>query len=137
MGKSNDLRLLIQERLNSIKTEYGLTEISYKIANDAKMYPHIVYDFTSITPMDMGRSDYLLDISIWAKDQFLAFDIADTIRELFQFWNAPNNAILPTFYEMSFGEIEDPDKSIVHLVMRLECQVYETGVTDSGILRKE
>ena len=137
MAMTNDLRLVIQNRLNSIKTEYGLTEVSYRVATNDQMFPHIVYDFTTITPTDMGREDFLLDVHIWTKDQYTAFNIMDACRDLFMFWNAPNESILPTFFEMSAGSVDDPDKSIVHLVLRLQVQVYEAGETDSAILGKE
>ena len=136
MAMTNDLRLVIQNRLNSIKTEYGLTEVSYRVAMNDQIFPHIVYNFT-ITPTDMGREDFLLDVHIWAKDQYVAFNILDACRDLFKFWNAPNESILPTFFEMSAGSVDDPDKSIVHLVLRLQVQVYEAGETDSAILGKE
>lgn len=135
---TNDLQRIVQQRLNSIKTEYGIQEISYRIGSDKQMFPHIVFDFTSITPTDMGRLDFLLDIDIWARDQFVAFQIMDAVRDLFVFWNAPdvytNQDILPTFYEMSGGSVDDQDKDLVHLVLRLEGQTYKTGATDSGIL---
>lgn len=137
MAMTNDLRLVIQNRLNSIKTEYGLTEVSYRVATNDQIFPHIVYDFTTITPTDMGREDFLLDVHIWTKDQYAAFNIMDACRDLFMFWNAPNESILPTFFEMSAGSVDDPDKSIVHLVLRLQVQVYEAGETDSAILGKE
>ena len=137
MAMTNDLRLVIQNRLNSIKTEYGLTEVSYRVAMNDQIFPHIVYDFTTITPTDMGREDFLLDVHIWTKDQYAAFNIMDACRDLFMFWNAPNESILPTFFEMSAGSVDDPDKSIVHLVLRLQVQVYEAGETDSAILGKE
>lgn len=137
MAMTNDLRLVIQNRLNSIKTEYGLTEVSYRVAVNDQIFPHIVYDFTTITPTDMGREDFLLDVHIWTKDQYAAFNIMDACRDLFMFWNAPNESILPTFFEMSAGSVDDPDKSIVHLVLRLQVQVYEAGETDSAILGKE
>ena len=137
MAMINDLRLVIQNKLNSIKTEYGLTEVSYRVAMNDQMFPHIVYDFTTITPTDMGREDFLLDVHIWTKDQYAAFNILDACRDLLMFWNAPNESILPTFFEMSAGSVDDPDKSIVHLVLRLQVQVYEAGETDSAILGKE
>ncbi|MBR3105293.1 MAG: hypothetical protein IKH46_15940 [Lachnospiraceae bacterium] len=137
MAMINDLRLVIQNRLNSIKTEYGLTEVSYRVAMNDQIFPHIVYDFTTITPTDMGREDFLLDVHIWTKDQYAAFNILDACRDLLMFWNAPNESILPTFFEMSAGSVDDPDKSIVHLVLRLQVQVYEAGETDSAILGKE
>ena len=133
----NDTRFLIQDRLNAIKTEYGIKEISYNVAKKDQLFPHIVYDFTDITPTDMGRTDILLDIHIWGKDQFVCLEIMDAVRDLLMFWNYPTQTILPTFYEMSGGSVEDPDKSIVHLVLRYQVQVFETAATDARILRKE
>ena len=78
---SNELRLIIQNRLNSIKTEYGIHEISYRTAFDEKMFPHVVYDFSDVAPADMGRLDYTLDVHIWDKNQYTAFQIMDAIRE--------------------------------------------------------
>lgn len=141
MGMINDLQLIVQTKLNSIKTEYGIVEISYRIAKRDQMYPHIVFDFTDISPTDMGRSDFTLDIHIWGKDQFACFNIMDAVRDLFSFWNAPETyegqTILPTFYEMSGGSIDDPDKSLIHLVVRLQGQVYNSGGTNAGILGEE
>lgn len=137
MAMTNYLRALIDTRLNSIKTEYGITEIGYRLASDQKMYPHVVWDITTTTPADMGREDYLLDFHVWGKAEPAVFTIMDAIKDLFMFRNDPTANILPTFYEMSAGTVDDPDKTLIHGVVRMQCQVYETGVTDSGILRKE
>ena len=137
MAMINDLRTLIELRLNSIKTEYGIREIGYRLASDQKLYPHVVWDITTMTPADMGRSDVLLDFHVWGREEAAVFEIMDAIRDLFMFRNDPQQAILPTFYEMSEGTIDDPDKTLIHGVVRMQCQVYETGVTDAGILGKE
>ncbi len=127
MAMINTLRNLIMARLELIKAQYGLKEISYRIASDDQMFPHITYDFTAIVPTDMGREDFVLDINIWDKDQARAFEILDSCRHLFAFRNDPQSTILPTFYETSSGQIDDPDKTIIHLVLRLQSQVYERG----------
>ena len=137
MAMSNYLRKTVIDRLNDIKTQYGINEISYRVANDENMFPHIVVDFPSITPTDMGREDFLMDIHIWTQDNYEAFEIMDAVRSLFEFYNAPDENILPTFYELSGGQIDDPDKKICHLVLRAQGQVYEDGVTDAGILGEE
>ena len=137
---TNELRLIIQNRLNSVKTEYGIHEISYRTAFDEKMFPHVVYDFSDVAPADMGRLDYTLDVHIWDKNQHTAFAIMDAIRDLFAFWNAPEaiqaQNIYPTFYELSGGSVDDPDKSIVHLVLRFQGQAYDGSATDAEILRQ-
>lgn len=138
---TNELRRIIMDRLNNIKTQYGITEIGYKRVNDDSLYPHIVVDFSSITPTDMGREDFMMDIHVWSKDNATAFEIMDAVRDLFAFWNAPDELvdqmILPTFFEQSNGQVEDPDKTIIHLVLRYQAQVYARSATDRGILGKE
>lgn len=130
----NDLRLLIESRLNSIKTQYGIADIGYRRASDQKVYPHVVWDITTTQPMDMGRNDYMIDFHVWGRIESNVFDIMDAIRDLLMFWNSPTDSILPTFYEMSGGMIDDPDKTLIHGVVRVQCQVYEKGVTSDGIL---
>lgn len=138
---TNELRRIIIGRLNDIKTQYGITAIGYKSVPDDTMFPHIVVDFTSITPTDMGREDFLMDIHIWSKYALEAFAIMDAVRDLFAFWNAPDELVdqmvMPTFYETSGGQIEDPDKTLIHLVLRVQGQVYVRGETNRSILWKE
>lgn len=141
MAMTNYLRQIIISRLNDIKTTHGITEIGYRQVQDDSLFPHLVVDFTSMTPTDIGREDYLIDIHIWSNDNKVAFDIQDDIRDMFRFWNAPNEltnqTILPTFYEMSGGQIDDPDKTLCHLVMRVQAQVFESTETSSTILWQE
>lgn len=125
MAMSNYLRAVVTTRLNSIKTLYGIKEISYRIASEDAAFPHLVYDITTITPTDMGREDYLIDINIWTKNEDLGYEILDAVRDLMAFLNDPQTNILPTFYEVSAGQIEDTDRAIVHLVYRMQAQVYE------------
>lgn len=141
MAMTNYLRQIIISRLNDIKTTYGITEIGYRQVQDDNLFPHLVVDFTSMTPTDIGREDYLIDIHIWSKDNQVAFNIQDSIRDMFRFWNAPNEltnqTILPTFYEMSGGQIDDPDRTLCHLVLRVQAQVFESTETSSTILWQE
>ena len=134
MLMTNDLRILIDQWLNSIKTEYGIADIGYRRASDQKVYPHVVWDITTTQPMDMGRTDYMLDFHIWGREETVVFNIMDAIRDILSFYNWPYEGILPTFYEMSGGTVEDPDKTLVHAVIRFQCQVYKKGVTSDGIL---
>lgn len=141
MAMTNYLRQIIISRLNDIKTTHGITEIGYRQVQDDNLFPHLVVDFTSMTPTDIGREDYLIDIHIWSKDNQVAFNIQDDIRDMFRFWNAPNEltdqTILPTFYEMSGGQIDDPDRTLCHLVLRVQAQVFESTETSSTILWQE
>lgn len=134
METTNSLRKVIETALNSIKSTYGIKEVSYRIASTDAMYPHVVYHITSVTPADMGRLDFLLDIDVWDKNQARAFEILDAIRTMFAFWNVPQDDILPTFYDESTGTIDDPDKTIIHLVLRLQGQVYKGVATNGSII---
>lgn len=141
MAMTNELRRIIIDRLNNLKTRYGISEIGYRLVQHDELFPHLVVDFPTITPTDMGREDFALDIHIWGKDQEQCFDIMDAIRDLFTFWLAPDElvdqVVLPVFYELSGGQIDDTDKTIVHLVLRYQGQVYERMETNSTILWKE
>jgi len=123
--QTNELRRVIESRLNSIKTQFNISEISYGLATPEAMYPHIVYDLTGITPRDQGRHDYNIDVHVWTKDRFTAFAIGDTVADLFSYVNSPQETILPTFYETTVFQVEDPDTSICHVVVRLEGQNYK------------
>lgn len=125
MARTNTLRALVVSLLNNIKTQYGIVEISFKNASPNAMYPHLVYDFTTTTPMDMGREDRLLDVHIWTKDRALSLEIQDEIIDLFSFNNLPQDTILPTFYFESAGSLDDPDRTICHDVVRFQIQNYE------------
>ena len=132
---SNSLRQVIQTALSTLKESHGVREVSYRLASDDAMYPHIVYHIDTISPTDMGRNDFLLDIDIWDKGEAArALEIADAVRALFAFWNAPQEDILPTFYDMSSGQVDDPDKTIVHYVIRIQGQVYKKEITNGWII---
>lgn len=137
MAMTNELRENIVWMLQLIEPEYEPT-ISYKVASDDAMYPHVVYDLVTTVPNDMGREDYVLDIHIWDKFPYRAYEILDAYKEIFAFRNDPSSGsnILPTFYETSSGAIDDPDKTITHLVLRLQVQVYQRTATDRGILER-
>lgn len=138
---TNELRRIVIDRINDIKTTYGITEIGYRQVQDDNLFPHIVVDFPSITPTDIGRDDFLMDIHIWSKDNEVAYNIMDDLRGMFRFWNAPNELVdqmvLPTFFEENGGQLDDPDKTICHLVLRVQGQVYVRTETSSTILWKE
>lgn len=127
MARTNELRALIETRLGPIKTTYNLADnaITYRVASDKTMFPHIVFYLDSMTPTDMGREDYVLDVDIWTKgDQTTAADIADSVVDLLSFRNDPQQNILPTIYLTSVGNIEDPDKTLCHTVVRFDVQNY-------------
>ena len=126
MGRTNDIRKVIKAHLDTLKTTHGIAEngVSYRLADPDAVFPHIVFNFTTETPMDMGREDYTLDIDIWTKDEEKALDLQDAVVDLFSFKNDPQTTILPTFYFTSAGQVEDPDKTICHYVVRFDTQNY-------------
>lgn len=126
MARTNELNKVIMTRLGSMRQRFNLQldSIAYKHIDTAMMYPHIVFEYSTRTPTDMGREDYTLDFHVWTKNQAQAFDIADAIIDLFSFRNDPQDTILPTFYFESEGEVEDPDKTICHQVVRFTTQNY-------------
>ena len=138
---TNELRKIVLARLNTIAQTHGITDIGYMRVKDDSLFPHLVVDITGISPTDMGRLDFLMDVHIWAKDAAAAFDIQDDVRRLFRFWNAPNQfagqTIFATFYEMSAGQTEDPDKTLTHLVLRMQGQVYDKEAVDSAIIWRD
>lgn len=134
---TNSLRALIDARLNTLKQPLGIKEIGYRRASDQNLYPHVVWEILSATPMDMGREDYTIDFDVWGKQETKVFEIMDAIRLNLEFLNKPTNEILPTFYDVSMGTVDDPDQTLVHGVVRVHCQVYDTSSTNQSILGKE
>lgn len=134
---TNSLRILVGTRMQALKTALKIKDMGYRRASDQKEFPYIVWNFTDIRPMEMGRQDYIIDFDVWTKSELEAFEIMDAIEQDLTFLNIPQFGILPTFYLTSKGTIDDPDKTIIHGLVRMECQVYAEGVTDAGILRKE
>lgn len=134
---TNQLRILVDTHLKALKTACGIKEIGYRRASDQKMYPHVVWEITNIDPVDMGRADYILHFDVWGRREVEVFNIMDAIVRDLEFLNEPQWGILPTFYNGSSGTVDDPDKTIIHGIVRIDCQVYHTEVTDKAILEKE
>lgn len=134
---TNQLRILVDTHLKALKSACGIKEIGYRRASDQKMYPHVVWEITNIDPVDMGRNDYTLHFDVWGRREVEVFNIMDAIVRDLEFLNEPQWGILPTFFNGSSGTVDDPDKTIIHGIVRIDCQVYHTEVTDKAILEKE
>lgn len=123
--RTNTLRALLERELKAIGDGYG-APVSYKEAYDRDMYPHIVYDLTGSDLTDLTRKDYTLDVNIWTKnDPVILQDIADDVEDLLCNRNDPQDEILPTFFTVTRAELDDPDKSVGHIVIRAEVQMYD------------
>jgi len=125
--RTNQLREVIKDKLEHLRDNFPEIKsdgIAYGQVSTSVMYPHVVYDFSDMDPMDMGREDLTLDVHVWTKDRAQSFDIIDEVVDLLSFSNDPQPYILPTFYFTSAGTIDDPDKSICHAVVRFQVQNY-------------
>lgn len=123
--KTNDLRKLIRNKLLELPESFGIKEVSYQIAENKEMYPHIVFSFDREENVDK-RSDYRLDIDVYDKGTpFNVEDIADDIEEMFRQSNLPQATILPTFYAENRRRLPDEDKSIQHILLKFIIQNYE------------
>lgn len=124
MNKTNALRKVIQSKIKSV-----IDKCYYRMADDANIYPHAVYDFENIDLGDINRDDLILIIDLWGKgnDTSQIEDIADQIEGIFNAANLPNDDVLPTFYRISRKPIDDEDKTIIHRQLKFQIQNYSIG----------
>ena len=120
--RTNDLKYLVQAKLKTLTAN-----VYFKIANEKKLYPHIVFNFRRIDLGDLWRQDYILEIDIWDKqDSSLRVDdLADSVENLLQAENLPQTNVLPTFYLIDRQDIPDEDKEIKHIRVQFQIQNYE------------
>ena len=52
---TNELRALIDTKLDTLKQPLGIKDVGYRLASDQKLCPHVVWYISGISPMDMGR----------------------------------------------------------------------------------
>lgn len=120
--KTNSLRELIQTKLKTVTSH-----VYYAVADDSKVFPHIVFTLESINTGDLSRSDYDLVIDVWNKgEQFDTEEMADAVENLLKTKNFPQTDILPTFFSESRKHITDEDKRINHLQLSFIVQLYES-----------
>ena len=120
--RTNDLKYLVQAKLKTLTAN-----VYYEIANEKKMFPHIVFNFRRIDLGDLWRQDYILEIDIWDKqDSSLQVDdLADQVENLLQAENLPQDNVLPTFYLIDRQNIPDENKEIKHQRVQFQIQNYE------------
>ena len=119
--RTNELKELIQTKLKTVTTN-----VYFNQARDTAMYPHIVFYLKEIDLNDLSRQDYTLEVHVWTKGSSTTGidDLADSVEDLLQAKNLPQDHILPTFYKRDRHEIEDPDKTIQHRRIRFQVQNY-------------
>lgn len=120
--KSNDLRKLVQAQLKTV-----CDHVFYELATDNAMYPHCVFEFSTIDLGDLSRDDVMLTIDVWDKNasQVRIENLCDSIEKLFNCVNLPQESILPTFYRVNRMSVRDDVKSIRHRVLKFQIQNYE------------
>lgn len=120
--RTNDLKKLVQEKLKTVGTN-----VYHERALDDAMYPHIVFNFERIELGDLSRQDYVLAVDVWDKSQDTTTvdSLADSVENLLQAENLPQDHVLPTFYLIDRKNLIDQDKDIRHRLVRFQIQNYE------------
>ncbi len=122
MSKTNKLKKLVQSLLEQITDE-----VSFEIAREKELYPHVVFSFQSVNSPDLNRDDVYIDVDVWDKGTSteLIEDICDDIEKTFKNLNEPQDTILPTFYIEGRKSVADQDKTIKHRLLNIVAQTYE------------
>lgn len=120
--RTNDLKTLVQSELKTVAIR-----VYHEIANENALYPHVVFNFRRLDLGDLSRQDYILEIDLWDKqDSSTAIDdLADTIENLLQGENFPQDNVLPTFYLIDRQTLPDEDRQIKHRRIQFQIQNYE------------
>lgn len=120
--RTNALKKLVQTKLKTLTSQ-----VSFEIADDKALYPHIVFDFRRLDLGDLSRQDYILEVNIWDKgtSSVQVDELADNVETLLQAQNLPQDHVLPTFYLIDRQNIPDDDKAIKHRRIQFQIQNYE------------
>jgi hypothetical protein len=120
--RTNDLKKLVQTKLKTLTTN-----VYHELADKDAVYPHIVFTFRRIDLQDLRRQDYILEVDVWdkEKDTTRVDNLADSVENLLQAQNLPQEHILPTFYLIDRRNILDEDKNIKHRQIQFQIQNYE------------
>lgn len=116
----NKLRELIKGKLITL-----CDNVYYYLADEKKMYPHIVFNLSRSMKYDFARDDVTLDVDIYTKDEVAAQNLADAVETMFNNLNDPQNQLLPTFFVERISSVADADKDIRHKSVEITIQNYE------------
>ena len=121
MSKTKALRKLVNERLQTVPGE-----TYHRHAQSTATYPYKVFRLTSVNFTE-ARDDLEMEIDVWDRsvDPKIAEDIADQIEKMFSNANLPNAPIFPTFFRENRQTLDDPDKTLHHIQLRFQVQLYE------------
>jgi hypothetical protein len=120
--RTNDLKKLVQTKLKTLTTN-----VYHELADKDAVYPHIVFAFRRLDLQDLSRQDYILEVNVWDKgtNTEVVDNLADSVENLLQAQNLPQENILPTFYLMDRRNILDENKEIRHRQIQFQVQNYE------------
>lgn len=120
--RTNDLKRLVQTKLKTVTAK-----VYHEIADDKALYPHIVFTFRRVDLGDLSRQDYILEVDVWDKGNSTQTvdNLADSVENLLQAENLPQDNVLPTFYLINRQNILDEDKQIRHRRVQFQVQNYE------------
>ena len=120
--RTNDLKRLVQTKLKTVTAK-----VYHEIADDGALYPHIVFTFRRVDLGDLSRQDYILEVDVWDKGNSTQTvdNLADSVENLLQAENLPQDNVLPTFYLINRQNILDEDKYIRHRRIQFQVQNYE------------
>lgn len=129
MKNTMELIKLVESVLVPLKSSHGLKEIYHEIADDKKLYPHIIHTFDRVATLTDDRKkrniSLIIDIYDRQRPTKAVNDIADAVEELFDQKNLPQTDNLPTIFFVSKRHLPDEDKMIKHIQIEFEIQNYE------------
>ena len=122
--RTNDLKELVQTKLKTLTPN-----VYHEIANEKKLYPHIVFTFRRIDLQDLSRQDYILEVDVWDFNENdtteVVDDLTDSVENLLQGENLPQENVLRTFYLIDRRNILVENKHIKHRQVQFQIQNYE------------
>lgn len=123
MSKTPLLRKLIVTKLRTVS---GGTY--HKKAPNNAAYPYKVFRLKSSDFPNIDRDDIELEIDFWdrAEDPKVIEDIADQVEALFHDKVYPEPPIHPAFFRDGRYDLDDPDKTLQHILLRFMVQLHET-----------
>lgn len=127
VSKTAALRKLVREKLQTIQGE-----TYHKRPSANSEYPYKVFRLSSVTFPNFDRDDMELEVDIWDRnpsaDPKVAEEISDQIEALFNATIEPQPPLYPAFFRENRYDVEDPDKTLIHIQLRFTVQLHETEV---------
>ena len=119
--KTKTLRKLVFDKLQTVP---GGTH--HRLAPKDAAFPYKTFTLSDARYTD-ARDDLELEVDIWDRslDPKAAEDIADQIEALFHDANLPAPPIYPTFFRDARYMLDDPDKTLQHIQLRFQVQLYK------------